>query len=194
MQMLRQLRVNNSKEWFSANQSQIERDVIAPCNASVDELRMMLEKSCGCEMTSKAYRLHRDLRFSKDKTPYHSHFRFSIWPQAVPQDSAVCFHFSVEPERLTMGVGLWEFGDRLSNFRERCGELRGLVSPNMRLSEPELKRAPAGVIVDPELEEHYRRKGITIWIDQPSLDETGNFFEQSSLQSLVPIYAWFVSL
>ena len=188
--LLRELDSNNSRDWYQANKADIQKGLLDPGQAACAELRLYLEAECGVKLASKIYRLNRDLRFSKDKTPYNPHFRFSLWEAEFSQESSVCFHFSVETNRLTMGVGLWEFKERLSGFRDQCAELGSLLTREMRLSEPELKRVPSGVIASPELEEHFRRKGLTVWIDNEHDDAGQVAFNVTKLRSLVPIYQW----
>lgn len=192
--VLSDLKANNTREWYQAHKARIQEELLDPGNGACDELRQILEAECQARMTSKVYRMNRDLRFSRDKTPYNPHFRFSIWQAESAQETSVCFHFSVELSRLTMGVGLWEFGAKLDNFRFRCGELASLLKPEMRLSEPELKRIPTGLTAPPGTQEHFRRKGLTVWIDCDHSEACPTAFDSATLRSFVPIYKWLETL
>lgn len=194
VRLLKALEANNSKEWGAAHKGEIESDLLSPCRTVADELRQLLESECHTKLEVKIYRLHRDLRFSKDKTPYNTHFRFSLWHAGSPQETSVCFHFSVETERLTSGVGLREFKDRITDFRERCAQLTPLLTEDMRLSEIELKMVPAGIDAPLMLRDHFRRKGLTVWIDRDHRENQPVCFDESSVQALVPMYRWLASL
>lgn len=192
--LLKELESNNAREWYQAHKAEIKKGLLDPGQAACDELRQILETECQTELTSKVYRMNRDLRFSKDKTPYNPHFRFSLWHTECDQQASVCFHFSVETTSLTMGVGLWDFGDKVDRFRNRCNELASRLTPEMRLSEPELKRVPTGISDAPELQEHYRRKGLTVWIDRVHEESGPLEFDSAKLRSLVPLYRWLDAL
>lgn len=192
--LLRELESNNTREWYLAHKPEIQKGILDPGQSACDELCRILESECQTELTSKVYRMNRDLRFSKDKTPYNPHFRFSLWQSECAQEVSVCLHFSVEPSHLTMGVGLWGFGDKLDRFRDQCGDLASLLTPEMRLSEPELKRLPAGIAVPPQLEEHFRRKGLTVWIDSKHEGSGPIEFDSGKLRTLLPIYRWLEAL
>lgn len=192
--LLRELESNNTREWYQAHKSEIQKWILDPGQAACDELCRILEIECQTELTSKVYRMNRDLRFSKDKTPYNPHFRFSFWHSECAQEVSVCLHFSVEASRLTLGVGLWEFGEKIDRFRDQCGDLASLLTPEMRLSEPELKRLPAGIVVPPQLEGHYRRKGLMAWIDREHEDSGPIEFDSAKIRRLVPIFNWLEAL
>lgn len=192
--LLRELESNNTREWYLAHRVEMQKGLLYPGKTACDELCQILEAECQTELTSKVYRMHRDLRFSKDKTPYNPHFRFSFWHSEGSQESSVCFHFSVETSRLTMGVGLWEFGEKINRFRNQCAALSTLLTPDMHLSEPELRRLPSGISAPPELEEHFRRKGLTVWIDSEHENSVPIEFDSVKLRTLVPIYKWLEAL
>lgn len=192
--LLRELESNNTREWYVAHKAEIQRMLLVPGQAACAELCQILESECQIELTSKVYRMNRDLRFSQDKTPYNPHFRFSFWHRECAQQASVCFHFSVEPSRLTMGVGQWGFGDKLDRFRDQCGALASLLTLEMRMSEPELKRLPTGVTVPKHLDTHYRRKGLTVWIDCGHDYSDHIEFESAKVRTLVPIFRWLEAL
>lgn len=67
---------NNNKEWFEKNRSLYENEVKAPFRKLVEDLTVKLSKDLP-ELNpnpSKAiFRINRDIRFSKDKSPYKNH-------------------------------------------------------------------------------------------------------------------------
>lgn len=73
---LKAIRKNNSREWFHENKSTytLANDNMKAFLASIEqELNKfdVIEKK-------KLFRIYRDVRFSKDKTPYNSHFSMSL--------------------------------------------------------------------------------------------------------------------
>lgn len=70
---LRDLAANNTREWFAANRAVYEQEIRKPMGVLVEEVDVRLG-SVAPEFTGSPkrniYRIHRDTRFSKDKTPY----------------------------------------------------------------------------------------------------------------------------
>ncbi len=76
MQFLTDLRENNDRTWFTANKSRYTR-ANAEMKAFLATLVEEMNKKDQIE-GSKLFRIYRDIRFSKDKTPYNSHFSMSM--------------------------------------------------------------------------------------------------------------------
>lgn len=187
--LLAELKENNTREWYQSAKKEIDTHVIKAGSELADSCRVFLESELKIGLQTKIYRLNRDLRFSKDKTPYNSHFRFSIWPQGQEQSDAVCFHVSVEPDQFIVGTGLWELGPRIETFRRRAGEIESLLGSNIRLSEPELKKVPRDYPADHSLADHYRRKGFSVWIDRVQSPQD-IIVPEAELMQLIPIFKW----
>ena len=79
-----------------------ERAVRAPSEAFVATNATELEATLGQPVSSKVFRVHRDVRFSKDKSPYnaHVHIAFTLPPGATERVSPCGFYFGLEPSRL----------------------------------------------------------------------------------------------
>ena len=75
-QFLKDLKENNNREWFAENKSSFQN---AQENAKAfwQAIRANLEKHDEIEKI-KMFRIYRDVRFSKDKTPYQPHFAGSF--------------------------------------------------------------------------------------------------------------------
>lgn len=73
LNFLNELKENNNKEWFTENKSRYAKEVAEPfkkfVGALIDALSPFMD---GMFVTPSEciYRINRDLRFSKDKTPY----------------------------------------------------------------------------------------------------------------------------
>lgn len=70
------LKKNNSKEWFDANRETYENEVKAPFKKLVEDITAKLSKDLPelNQNASKAiFRINKDIRFSKDKSPYKIH-------------------------------------------------------------------------------------------------------------------------
>jgi uncharacterized protein (TIGR02453 family) len=73
---LKELEQNNNREWFLDNKKRYEEYVKLPFLHFIEDmiLRLRDEDSAFCPDPQKAiFRINRDIRFSKDKTPYKTH-------------------------------------------------------------------------------------------------------------------------
>lgn len=86
---LRQLAANNSKVWFADHKAEYEATVKNPCLAFIADLAAPLQKiSPQLVANPKAvggslFRIHRDTRFSGDKSPYKTHAGMSFYHAAT---------------------------------------------------------------------------------------------------------------
>lgn len=118
----RDLRVSNTREFWLQNKERYDTQVREPLTRVV----AMLEEEFGA---AKVYRPYRDVRFSKDKTPYKGHQ--GAYVGLAP---ACGFYVEVNDEEAFAGGGFYRAGpDALARFRaaiddERSGtQLQGLV-------------------------------------------------------------------
>lgn len=158
-----ELSANNDRDWFEAERPRYEREVLRPAEAFVMELGPALARlypsvsyGLGANGRGSVMRLHRDLRFSKDKRPYKENLGV-IFPLAPGKKvEAPIFYFHLDAERAFFYGGrhvmppdiLGRYraavederrGPRLVQALEALGEL-GLA----QMEEPAYKRAPAG--------------------------------------------------
>ena len=72
---LRELKQHNEREWFNANKDRYERELKEPALAFVEDLGYRLPQVAPHLTADKRslFRIYRDTRFSKDKTPYKTH-------------------------------------------------------------------------------------------------------------------------
>ncbi len=65
-------------------------------------------------------RIHRDTRFSRDKSPYRDHLWLLFRREAEPREKSLMFWFELGPARLSWGMGFWgENREALNLFRKR---------------------------------------------------------------------------
>jgi uncharacterized protein (TIGR02453 family) len=70
---LRALKRNNTREWFQAHRDDYEREVREPLAALVEEMDVRfatLSPEIVGDAKRSLFRIHRDVRFSSDKSPY----------------------------------------------------------------------------------------------------------------------------
>jgi uncharacterized protein (TIGR02453 family) len=69
----------------------------------------------------KVFRIHRDVRFSKDKTPYNTHLHM-MWSRGG-EAKAPAWFFGAAPDYLTFGMGVMGLEkDTLTRYRQMIDE------------------------------------------------------------------------
>ena len=91
---------NNTSEWFNTNRKRYEQDVKIPFNNLVTELISKLaniDKNLeGVKAADCIFRINRDIRFAKDKTPYKLNMSAAIAPGGRKNMSYPGFYFEAK--------------------------------------------------------------------------------------------------
>ncbi|QFT31065.1 hypothetical protein FIV00_11300 [Labrenzia sp. THAF82] len=196
---LKALAANNSKDWFDANKSDYQRHVKKPADAFRPAMNNALQTLTGHEMTSKQFRINRDLRFSKNKTPYNTHIRMAFWPVGASFEGRDAqppsFFLSIEADTIRFGTGCMAFskpvlGAYLTLLEKGAGESISMLlalarSDGFDVSEPDLVNPPRGFPKDHAYSDLARHKGIALWKDLP---DTGCLQGDSAVTALA--HAW----
>ncbi len=183
---LQDLKTNNTKDWFAANKAIYETHLKAPSRLFADDMALALGALTGQDHSSKIFRIYRDVRFSKDKTPYNAHLHLAFIPTGEGGQPPMWF-FGLSPEKLSFGCGVFHYEKgSLDAFRDAMAGPLGaeliqttkeMRERGYRIGEPELKRVPSGFDKDHPREEALRRKGFAVWMDT----ETQTFVLKSNL-------------
>ena len=149
--LLEEIATNNNKLWFTENKPQIDAiftevkgffKSVYDQMAAVDEVEVF-----------HVHRLYRDVRFSKDKTPYKTYFGLHIGRKKPLLRGG--YYLNIEPGKSFVGGGFWEPNkDDLLRIRKEIAlddsELREIISNPVfvkafgGLVGEELKTAPKG--------------------------------------------------
>jgi uncharacterized protein (TIGR02453 family) len=150
-QFLRQLKENNNREWFATNKKafQVEEQL---AKAFFMAVYVDLEKIDNLDKM-QVFRIYRDVRFSKDKSPYKNHFSVGFNRSKPLLRGGMYLH--IEDNASFVGGGFWE-PNAPDLFRIRkeievdASELRAIISEEnfqkyfKTLQGEELKTAPKG--------------------------------------------------
>ena len=120
---LEDLEERNTKEFFDANKAVFRECVQAPFAALVEAAANRLRGEVPDIGTPKLFRIYRDLRFSKDKTPYKTSMSASV-PSRAPVEGdgpgvATGYYVNVGPVGLYAASGLYH-PDRADLLRVRA--------------------------------------------------------------------------
>ncbi len=117
MTFLRGLTKNNRKEWFEEHRGEYEQFLKQPLAQLIEEVDVRLATSTPEIIGSpkkSSFRIHRDVRFSKDKSPYKTHVACWFFHRdaghGVGGDAAhggAGFYFHMAPTGSFCGGGIW---------------------------------------------------------------------------------------
>jgi uncharacterized protein (TIGR02453 family) len=110
IQFFRSLMRNNRREWFQPRKQIFEDKLKQPMRELVMELNREMARFAPEYVTDpeKAiYRIYRDTRFSKDKTPYKDHIAASFHRRSAVAHGDAGFYFSVSHKEVAVGGGVY---------------------------------------------------------------------------------------
>ncbi len=109
---LTDLSANNNREWFAANKHRYEAHVKAPLLRLIEDYSLPLSQiSPHCRAVPKVggslFRIYRDIRFSKDKSPYKTQAGVHFRHEAGKNAHAPGFYLHLAPEECFAAAGIW---------------------------------------------------------------------------------------
>jgi uncharacterized protein (TIGR02453 family) len=170
---LRELAANNNREWFQANKARYEDDLKEPALRFISAVAPHLEKvsphisADPRPVGGSLFRIYRDVRFGKDKSPYKTHCGIQFRHKAGRDAHAPGFYLHLEPGGCFAAAGMWSPpGPALRQIREAIvaspAEWKKAIGSaafrkRFELSGASLKRAPKGFSPDHPMIEALRR-------------------------------------
>ena len=180
LSFLRNLEVNNNKPWFDAHKGEYQ-EARAHFNSIVEKLIegiMAFDPSVrGIGIKESTYRIHKDMRFSKDGLPYKTHFGAFIARGGKKSGySGYYFHIGTGsgedyPCKSFLAVGNYYMEPKVLKILREDIELGGGdfdmiikdLHPSLSLDQDQkLKRAPAGFDVDGPYIEYIKLKNFCL--------------------------------
>ncbi len=104
-----ELKDNNNKPWFEANKDryQLIKDEFTLFMAEFLERIKTFDKIPELDPKKTIFRIYRDVRFAKDKTPYKTHIA-AVIDRGKDWHSKCGFYIHIEPGNSFVGGGAWE--------------------------------------------------------------------------------------
>jgi uncharacterized protein (TIGR02453 family) len=107
---LRDLKKNNNREWFQPRLESYKELVRTPMLDLVHALHVAMLGFAPAyvgEPPKCVYRIYRDIRFSKDKTPYKTRADALFWRNGMAKDAGAAFYIAISPDEIGVGGGLY---------------------------------------------------------------------------------------
>jgi len=180
---LAELAENNDRDWFQENRGRYERHVrdaalgfILAVGERLHEVSPHL-RADPRPVGGSLFRIHRDVRFSRDKSPYKTASGIQFRHARARDAHAPGLYLHIEPRSCFMGLGVWRpDGPALKAIRQRLVEDPGgwrtaVDEPSFRaifrLSGETLSRPPRGFDPDHPLVDDLKRKDFVAMADVP---------------------------
>jgi uncharacterized protein (TIGR02453 family) len=181
VQFLRDLAANNNRDWFQQNKETFESSLRGPAVQLVEILnRQFCASAPKYETDPKQaiFRIHRDTRFSKDKSPYKTHVGMFFWKRGLTKEAAAGVYVALEPARLFIAGGSHAAGPAellaiRTHVQENHKTLRKIISDPQLLKAmgefhgEELSRPPHGSPKDHPAIDLIRKKQWLFTTDLP---------------------------
>ncbi len=151
---------NNDKAWFEEHRGDYDAYYVEPGKALVLALGPLLQKFAPQvqfepRVGGSIARVHRDVRFTKDKSPYKDHLDLWFWHGHQKGWNAPGFFFRLTEKKVLLGSGMHLFDkDQLANYRAAVLDpkkgaalskaLKAVAADGESTGEPVRKKVPRG--------------------------------------------------
>lgn len=171
---LRELKLNNNRTWFAANKARYEDAVRQPFLQLIADLQPALARISPNYVADprmqggSMFRIHRDIRYTNDKTPYKTWAGARLFHEKSRGQEAPSFYMHFAPGESFTGGGIWHpQSDTLKRIRAflannpaswiKATRSRPFLA-RFTLGGESLARPPRGYDVDEDLLEDIKRK------------------------------------
>ncbi|MES1216453.1 MAG: DUF2461 domain-containing protein [Bacteroidota bacterium] len=199
IKFLKDLKKNNNKPWFDAHRNEYEKSkkdfelfvqmIIDRHSKKDPSIKELVAKNC-------LFRINRDIRFSKDKSPYKTNFGASINKGGKKAPTAG-YYFHLEPGQCFSGGGIWmpmpedlkkvrqEIDYNLAEFKKIIGskKFKSVYGDLSRDAEYSLSRVPKGYEPDNPAAEYLKLKSFIAMIRIKDTDLTSKALLNKTLIS-----------
>ena len=175
MQFLKDIDKNNNRDWFQENKPyylEAQGNVIDFVESVLQNMATYDEEIVKTDVKKALFRIYRDTRFSKDKTPYKTNFGISLGIGKGSQNAGYYIH--IEPGKSFVGAGLYQpdssnlkkIRSEISTYRKEFLDI--IHSKNFQKFYPELhqedklKNPPQGFDKENPMIEYLKLKNVLV--------------------------------
>jgi uncharacterized protein (TIGR02453 family) len=178
LKFLSELRRHNNRDWFQKNKERYEERVRDPALRFIADLAPRLRKINPHMVADpkptggSMMRIYRDIRFSKDKSPYKTAVAMHFWHDKGRDGAAPSYYMRIEPGGSLIGAGIWRPEPAtLKKIRDAIvadarswqrAASAGQKGAGCSMVGETLQRVPRGYDPDHPLAEDLKRKDFTL--------------------------------
>jgi|SRR5215216_4210717 len=182
-QFLAELKEHNDREWFAANKERYEAYVLEPALAFIEDFGLRLHqisphfRADTRKVGGSLFRIYRDTRFSKDKSPYKTNTGMHFRHERAKDAHAPGFYLHLAPGQVFAGAGIWHPDTKAATkIREaivaeperwRAATRAKPFTERLHLGghDNQLKRVPSGFDPGHEFADDLRRRDYFGWAE-----------------------------
>lgn len=198
---LKALAENNHKEWMDNNKKWYEgerKQLIAFVQALLDRLAADQPEFATINPKDCLFRINRDIRFSKDKSPYKTNFGVHLNPEGKKSPKGG-YYIHIADNSSFVGGGIWmPEAEHLKNIRQEIdynwNEFNNIISDKQFVKtfkglneEDKLSRPPKGYEADNPAIEHLKLKSFTVFKPLSNKDLSSDKLVQNCLDTFATL-------
>lgn len=202
LSFLSELKINNNRDWFLENKkrfNEIQSELIILTGYFLSEIEKFDKTVKGVDPKSCIFRIYKDVRFSKDKSPYKTHFGIFIRGGGKKIDGTG-YYLHLEPDGSLVGGGcyqpdpksLFKIRERIISdmnvFRKIINDRKFVMDFGTEFYAEKLKTAPKGFAKDNPMIELLKYKGFAVAKKIKNTELTSNDFVSETLKSFRNLY------
>jgi len=191
---LEQLRRNNRRNWFLKHKPEFEELARQPGLRFITDVQLRLRDISPWLVADpkpnggSLFRVYRDVRFSKDKTPYKTHVGMNFWHASASEAvHGPGLYLHLDPKGSFLAGGIWRPDPRsLARIRDAIAwkqEEWRAARRGLTLGGDTLTRPPRGYAADHPLVEDLKRKDVIASVDFSTAQVCGTRFLEDFLRA-----------
>jgi uncharacterized protein (TIGR02453 family) len=173
IKFLKDLEKHNQRDWFQPRKEIFDTKLKEPMLEFVEEINAELLKFAPEHITEPkkaVYRIYRDTRFSKDKTPYKTHLAAIFPRRGLGKDAGAGYYFHVSSKAIGVACGAYGPGpEQLLKIRRFIAENHKLFRAQNKLMGPlqgsTLTRVPKGFDAEHPAADLIKMKQWYWWVE-----------------------------
>ncbi|QDU53930.1 DUF2461 domain-containing protein [Aeoliella mucimassa] len=174
LHFLEELSRHNTKQWFDANRERYETELRQPALQFIEAMEQPLKKisphltAVPKKVGGSLMRIHRDTRFSNDKSPYKTNVGIQFRHETGKDVHCPGYYFHIDTDQVFLAAGIWHPDNTtLRAIRETIDEYPSdwkrardgkAFRQRFELSGDSLKRPPRGFGTDHKYVDDLKRK------------------------------------
>jgi uncharacterized protein (TIGR02453 family) len=199
LKFLKDLKKNNNKPWFDAHRKEYDaakNDFVAFVQTLIDKHGKKDESIAHLKPKDCTFRINRDVRFSKDKSPYKDNMG-AYMGRGGKKSPFAGYYFHCQPGGCFVGGGLWmpeppvlskvrqEIDYNFDEFKKIVGskKFKSLYGDLSRDAEYILTRVPKGYEADNPAAEYLKMKSFVAMVSLTDADVTSKTLTQKVLKA-----------
>jgi uncharacterized protein (TIGR02453 family) len=211
---LNDLTEHNNKDWFTANRPRYEAHYLAPALAFIEAIGPRLSAELPGDVrfeprvNGSLFRINRDVRFSKDKTPYKNHIDMWFWTGDKKGWETPSYFMRLLPDRWAIGGGMHHLGkEGLETYRKAVAddskgqaleEAVSRLNAPYEVGEASRKTVPRGYDPAHPRAQYLLYEGLVAVLDAPLPPEVGrpDFVDAcvGHFKAVSPLNEWLASI